>query len=125
MLFQSSIVKVIEFILFDPKKALYICFTSFNIITIFNKGYTIHLSYPFLIFIFFLKEIVIKSLIETSIVDLTFAAWFPMKVLSAVSKVNNVLNQILEDCPNTPRSLTFLEQSVNELVGWSTEQSPF
>ena len=35
LLFQSSIVKVIESIIFDPKKALYICFTSFDIITLF------------------------------------------------------------------------------------------
>ena len=28
---------------------------------------------------FFLREIIIKSLIETSIVVLTFAAWFPIE----------------------------------------------
>ena len=42
---------------------------------------------------FFLKRNYHKTLMETSIVVLIFAAWFPIEVLSAVSKVNNVLKE--------------------------------
>ena len=71
MLFQSSIVKVIEFILFDPEKL----FTS----VLHRLTLLPYSNYVQAILTSFLKEIIIKSFIETSKVVLTFAALFPVE----------------------------------------------
>ena len=70
MLFQSSIVKVIEFILFYPEK----------LFTYVLPRLTLpYRNYAQAILSCFFNEIVIKSLIETIKVFLTFAALLPIE----------------------------------------------
>ena len=66
------------------RKALYICFTWFDIITSFLIRVAECIYHiPFNIKFYFWKEIIIKTLIKSSKVILTFTALFPVE--SAVS----------------------------------------
>ena len=47
LLFPSSIVKIIEFILFEPEELFAFVLPHLTLLPyVFNKGYTMHLSYP-------------------------------------------------------------------------------
>ena len=76
MLFQSRVVKVVEFILFDPEKL----FTS-GLPRLTLLPYS---NYAKAMLSFFPKKIILKSLIETSNVVSTVAALFPIE--SAVNR---------------------------------------
>ena len=82
MLFQSSIVKVTEFILFDPEKLFTSVLPRLTLLPYSN--------YAEAILSFSLKRNYHKSLIETSKVVLTFAALFPTESAVSGFKVNNI-----------------------------------